>query len=105
VHLHSASRIEAFLCVYFLALLVEALLQRELRQAMNAAEVHSLPLYHEGRPCRCPTAPRVFDAFDNVQRHNLEGDGQERLVLVTELSPVQRQILKLLGHAPDQYGR
>jgi transposase len=105
VHLHSASRIEAFLCVYFLALLVEALLERELRQALKDADVNSLPLYPEGRPCRCPTAPRVFDAFDNVQRHNLAAEGQLCAVLVTELSPLQRQILQLLGHPPEQYGR
>jgi transposase len=105
VHLQSASRIEAFLGVYFLALLVESLLQRELRQAMNASKVNSLPLYPEGRPCRYPTAPRVFDAFDNVQRHDLAADGQERAVLVTELSPLQRKVLKLLGHPPEQYGR
>jgi transposase len=105
VHLQSASRIAAFLCVYFLALLVEALLERELRQAMKTAGVNTLPLYPEGRPCRHPTAPRVFDAFENVQRHELGAAGQSRTVLVTELSPLQRQILKLLGHAPDNYGR
>ena len=105
VHLQSASRIEAFLCVYFLALLVEALLERELRQAMQASEMNSLPLYPEGRPCRYPTAPRVFDAFDNVQRHELAADGQQRVVMVTELSPLQCNVLKLLGHSADQYGR
>ena len=104
VHLQSASRIEAFLCVYFLALLVEALLERELRQAMKASEMCSLPLYPEGRPCQHPTAPRVFDVFDNVQRHELAADGQQRAVMVTELSPLQRTILKLLGHSADQYG-
>ena len=105
VHLQSASRIEAFLCVYFLALLVEALVERELRQAMTASGVNSLPLYPEGRPCQYPTAPRVFDAFDNVQRHELAVDGQQRIILVTELSPLQNNILKLLGHSPEQYGR
>jgi transposase len=105
VHLQSASRIEAFLCVYFFALLVEALLERELRQAMQAADVNSLPLYPEGRPCQHPTAPRIFDAFDNVQRHELTADGQQAAVMVTEFSPLQRTILKLLGHPADQYGR
>lgn len=104
VHLHSASRIEAFLCVYFLALLVEALLERELRQAMKASDVTSLPLYPEGRPCRCPTTRRVFDAFDNVQRHDLAAEGRQRTVMVTELSPLQLKILKLLGHPPEHYG-
>jgi transposase len=105
VHLHSASRIEAFLCVYFFALLVEALLERELRQAMKASEMRMLPLYPEGRPCQHPTAPRVFDVFDNVQRHRLTADGQQTAMMVTELSPLQRTILRLLGHSAEQYGR
>jgi transposase len=105
VHLQSASRIEAFLCIYFFALLVEALLERELRQAMKVSEVNSLPLYPEGRPCQHPTAPRVFDAFDNLQRHELAADGQPRTVMVTELSPLQRTILTLLGHQTEHYGR
>jgi transposase len=105
VHLHSASRIAAFLCVYFLALLVEALLERELRQAMKTRRMKSLPLYPEGRPCRNPTAPRVFDAIDNVQRHQLAADGQPATVMVTELSPVQHIILELLGYPAEHYGR
>ena len=39
MHLQSASRIAAFLCVYFLALLVEALLERELRRTMKTSGV------------------------------------------------------------------
>jgi transposase len=105
VHLQSASRIEAFLCIYFFALLVEALLERELRQAMKTSEVMSLPLYPEGRPCQYPTASRVFDAFDNLQRHELATGGQQRTVMVTELSPLQRKILTLLGYPTEHYGR
>ena len=105
VHLHSASRIQAFMCIYFFALLVEALFERELRRAMAAAGVDSLPLYPEGRPCRRPTARQVFDVFENVQRHTVHVEGQPPIVLVTELSPLQRQILKLLGISPETYGR
>lgn len=104
VHLHSVSRIVAFLCVYFLALLVEALLERQLRQAMKASGVATLPLYPEGRPCRQPTAARVFDAFENVQRHTLTLNGQPSQILVTQLSPLQRTVLELLGHTSEHYG-
>ena len=39
---------------------------------MTKAKITSLPpLYPEGRPCRRPTARRVLDLFDNVQRHTL----------------------------------
>lgn len=105
MHLHSASRIQAFLCVYFLALLVEALLERELRAAMKAEQVTSIPLYPEGRACKRPTTRRVIDVFDNVQRHRLKPDGQPSAEFVTQLSPVQHMVLKLLGHSPETYGR
>lgn len=105
MHLKSASRINAFLGVYFFVLLVEALVERELRRAMQAAGVKSLPLYPEGRACRSPTARRVIDVFDNVQRHRLESPGNPPAVFVTELSPLQRQILKLLKLSPETYGR
>ena len=50
VYLKSVHRIQAMLCVYFFALLVEALLERQLRQAMQEKEIEALPIYPEGRP-------------------------------------------------------
>jgi transposase len=105
VYLKEVSRIQGLLAVYFLALLVQTLLERELRQAMERQRVPSLPLYPEDRPCHRPTAARVLEAFDNVQRHVLtRPDGHEEF-LITELSPLQRQILKLLNISPHTYGR
>ena len=68
VYLKEASRIQALLCVYFLALLTESLLERELRRAMDREAIESLPLYPEGRKCRRPTARRLIDLFDDMQR-------------------------------------
>jgi transposase len=97
VYLNQVSRIAALLCVYFFVLLVEALLERELRRAMARADLKSLPLYPEGRSCDRPTARRVIDVFEEVQRHELiEGD-QTRVVFTTELTPLQRHVLQLLG--------
>jgi hypothetical protein len=56
VYLKSVHRIEALLCVYFFALLAEALMERQLRQAMQRKEIEALPIYPEGRSCRWPTA-------------------------------------------------
>ena len=105
VHLHSPTRIVAFLCIYFFALLVESLLERELRRQMAHSKIKALPLYPEGRPCRQPTARRVFDLFDNVQRHTLSIEGQSPTELVTEFSPLQRKLLKLLRLPHQEYGR
>ena len=85
------------LCVYFFALLVESLLERELRRAMEREGVESLPLYPEGRPCRRPTARRVIDLFEVVQRHELTEGRRAAVVFTTNLTRLQRKILRLLG--------
>ena len=73
------------------------MLERELRRAMARAGVESLPLYPEGRPCRCPTSRRVIDLFEDVQRHTLlDGEGPP-VVFTTELTRLQHTILRLLG--------
>ncbi len=105
VYLKSVHRIQAMLCVYFFALLVEALLERQLRQAMQEKEIEALPIYPEGRRCRWPTARRVIDLFETVQRHVLERRGEPAEVMVTELSRLQRRLIKLLALSAQDYGR
>jgi len=105
IYLKSVTRIQGLLAVYFLALIVQTLLERELRQAMERAKIESLPLYPEERACQSPTARKVIDLFDGVQRHELEQPGRETEVMVTELSPLQKQILELLGISAKSYGR
>ncbi|MFZ1963712.1 MAG: IS1634 family transposase, partial [Roseiarcus sp.] len=64
VYLKAVHRIQALLCLYFFALLVEALLERQLRQAMHQGEIKALPMYPEGRACHWPTARRVIELFE-----------------------------------------
>jgi transposase len=66
VYLKEVSRIQVLLCVYFFMLLVEALLERELRLAMEQKGIESLPLYPEGRACWCPTARKVINLYENA---------------------------------------
>jgi transposase len=96
VFLKEVSRIQALLCVYFLALLVESLLERELRRAMEREGIESVPLYPEGRACRRPTARKVIDLFEDVQRHELSAGRRPAVVFTTKLSRLQRRILRLL---------
>ncbi len=103
VYLKDVSRIQSLLCVYFLVLLVESLLERQLRQAMEREGLDSLPLYPEDRPCRRPTARRVIDLFADIHRHTLRGETKDPIVFVTELSSLQRRILKLLGIPATKY--
>ena len=97
VFLKDVGRIEAFLCIYFFALLVESLLERELRRAMEREGLEALPLYPEGRDCRRPTTRRLLDLFAPVQRHILNHRSEEPVVLLTELAPLHRKILRIIG--------
>jgi hypothetical protein len=75
----------------------ESLLERELRRAMASEGIESLPLYPEARACRRPTARRVIDLFEDMQRHELTESGGSSVVFATELTHLQRKILRLLG--------
>jgi hypothetical protein len=76
---------------------VEALLERELRRAMDGAGIESLPLYPEGRACRRATARRAIDVFEDVQRHELMEGRRPAAAFTTELTRLQRKVLRLLG--------
>ena len=105
VYLKSVRRIEALLCIYFFVLMTQALLERELRRAMERTKADWVPLYPENRKCRRPTTRLLIDLFDGVERHILEAAGRKPLTMVTELSRAQRRILKLLRMPPSGYGR
>lgn len=104
VYLQDVARISGLLAVYFFALMAQTLLERELRRAMSKKGIKLLSLYPEGRPCARPTAHRVIELFEPIQRHVLQIGNAEPQVMVTELTPVQRQIVQLLGLSPESYG-
>ncbi len=83
VYLKDPVRIEGLLCCQFFALLVQALIEREIRCAMKAANTSSIPLYPELRDCPAPSAERVLEIFAGVSRHALH-DGTGRTLKVSE---------------------
>lgn len=105
VYLKEVSRIQALLVVYFFVLLVQTLLERELRGAMRHDKLETLALYPEGRGCRHPTTRRVLDVLEPVQRHELTCGQEQAEVFVTDLTKLQREVVKLMGLSPATYGR
>ena len=64
---------------------------------MQRQGVTALPMYPEDRDCRRPTARRLFDVFEPIQRHVFTRPGLDPIVMITELSPLQRKLLRILG--------
>lgn len=97
VFLKNIGRVEAFLFMEFIAMTVHALVERELRQAMEREGITKLYLYPEERECKAPTAARVFEVLGNLQRHILRGeDGEVVQEFMPEFSKIQKQVLNLL---------
>lgn len=103
VLLKNATRIEALLFVYFLALLIQALIERQIRLGMKDTGLQSLPIYCEERECSAPTASRTLDAFGNLQRHYLMKNGEVKQIFDPTYTDLQGQILDLLGVPREVY--
>jgi hypothetical protein len=91
--------VEALLFLYFLVHLVQALIERELRQAMAARGLSKIPLYPEGRACPAPCTERLLEVFEGLERHHLQRGARTVQVFEPKLDKLQKQILSLL-HIP-----
>ncbi|MGH9185179.1 MAG: IS1634 family transposase, partial [Acidimicrobiales bacterium] len=101
--LRDPARIEALLCCHFLALLIEALIERQIRVAMVKSKTKTIPLYPEDRDCAAPSAAGVREIFGGISRHSLIQRGHVIQVFEPTLTPIQEQVLKLLGVPATAY--
>jgi transposase len=97
VFLKSEARIEAFFTLYFLALLIQALIERELRLAMKHEKIQQLPLYPEQRQCVRPTTEQILRLFSLAERNKLTNGNKTVQTFDVEFTDLQRQVLALLG--------
>ena len=106
VWIKTAPRIEAIFLCHFIALLITALIERQIRMAMEAAQIARIPLYPELRGCAAPSADRIFAIFAHIDRHELrDSAGTLIQVFEPELSGLQLKILELLGVPASAYTR
>ena len=103
VFLKNEGRIEALFTLYFLALLVQALIERELRLAMKRERIAELPIYPEQRPCQRPTTEQILRLFSLAERHTLLSEGRYVQVFNPQLTDLQRQVLSLSGVPHQAY--
>jgi transposase len=105
VWLKNSKRVESLLWLYHLVELVQALLEREVRQQMDQTEIASLPLYPERRASAEPTSELVLKALQGHRRHRLlDQQGQEIYRFYDPVSDVARTVLGLLRIDDAAYG-
>jgi transposase len=103
--LKNSRRVESLLWLYHVVDLVQALLEREVRQQMKQAGIASLPLYAEDRQSKAPTAQMVLKAFQGHRRYRVfDASGSEVLCVHDPVSEVGMTLLNLLGIDRSAYG-
>lgn len=98
-------RVEAMMCLFFMALILQAVIEREVRLNMQNEKIEAIPVYPEHRRAYHPTTTKIFDRFYDTSTYKLvEGDCTIK-VFKDDLSAVQIQVLGLLGMTEEGYWR
>ncbi len=101
-YLKKPRRAASLLDIYFLAISVASLMERDLRRGMENAGIESLPLLPEGRETSTPTAPRILETFASFGWHEFRR-GKELICFPPQLNALQRRVLCLMGAPPGLY--
>lgn len=102
--LHDAARIEGLLCCHFVAMLIQALIERQIRNVMKSRGLKQLSLYPEDRGCAAPTTARILEIFNGIERHHLtDPDGQRLKTFTPQLTELQTLILDMLDIPTSTY--
>jgi transposase len=94
-------RVEANMFVFFIALLIQALLERELRNKLTERGLPPLKLYPEDREAPHPTTSQLFKTFDRLSTYAITHPGMPCETYHDELSQTHQQVLSLLN-IPEQ---
>ena len=100
--LHSRARVEALFCCQFLALLISALIEREVRTGMGRTDLNNIRL-HRTPQRTAPSTERILGILAPVARHHLHHDGVLIKTFEPDLTAQQQRVLDLLSLAPSLY--
>jgi transposase len=103
VFLQNPQRIESLLMIYFLAMLVASLVERDARLKMQDEGVDAVPLYPENRKCKSPTTDLILEIFDDVRLQYVCKENRSVATIPDTLSKKQLLVLKLLQIKPAKF--
>ena len=96
-------RIEATMFAFFIALMIQALIERQVRNQMADQKIPAIALYPEDRDASHPTTAKIMGIFDDVSTYKLTSSACKTKEFRDDLTEVQQTILKLLNISTDVY--
>ncbi len=96
-------RIEANMFGFFIALVVQALIEREVRNKMKERNIESIKVYPEQRETTHPTTCKIIDRFDSICTYKIIEDSKVVEWFSDSLNEDQKLILSLLNIEENDY--
>jgi len=96
-------RIEANMFGFFIALVVQALIEREVRNKMKEQKIEKIRVYPEQREASHPTTGKIIDRFDNICTYKIMKNSKVVETFKDSLNEDQKLILSLLNIEEDKY--
>jgi len=97
------TRIEANLFVFFIALITQALIEREVRTKMGLHGLSGLLIYPEDRESSRPTTNKIIDIFEPVSTYSIMENGQVVEEFKDELTDTHKTILEYLDISESDF--
>lgn len=94
IFLKKPRRVVALLHVYFIAIMLSALLERQVRAEMRRQSLAKIPILPEGRATATPTTPRILENFADISWHAVH-EGDRLISFPVDLGATQRLLLDL----------
>jgi transposase len=96
-------RIEANMFGFFIALVVQALIEREVRNNMKEHKIEKIKVYPEQREANHPTTSKIIDRFDNICTYKIMENSKVVESFKDSLNEDQKLILSLLNIDEHHY--
>ena len=97
------NRVEAIMFLFFMALIVQGIIERKVRLAMKEKNIKSLPIYPEYRKSFYPTTSKILYNFDGIFSYKILKDDKVVKEFKDKLSSAQKTILDLLDMDENDY--
>ncbi|MCD6212382.1 MAG: IS1634 family transposase [Sulfurovum sp.] len=103
VFLKKPRRIEAMTFLYFIALMIVSLMERNIRKNMAEEKIEKLPILPNGMNTKKPTWNNLTRFFEDVYLGMIEKNGQIIHTILKGVTKLHETVLRLLGVSVSVY--